>query len=172
MIAKTIIDKKLVIEIENFITGEECDQLLSNRISKFEKAISHYPKYYRNNDRLEEDNPTLTEELLKKVKQFKLNELENVKRLNDKLRFCQYKIGQEFTKHQDGIYYPNEKEASSLTFLLYLNDTDQFTGGETQFFKSKTDSQVVHEIIPVKGKLVIFDHTLWHNGNQVKKEIM
>jgi WD40 repeat protein len=169
MITRTTIDNKPIIEIDNFLTDHECDQLLSDRMHKFEKAITHYPAYYRNNNRLEEDNKTLSTDLLKNAKQLNVLELKNALRLNERLRFCQYQQGQKFTKHQDGVYYPNETEASSLTFLLYLNDAEEFEGGETQFFNSKIDDQFIQEVTPAKGKLVIFDHTLWHNGNEITK---
>jgi WD40 repeat protein len=169
MITKTNVDGKLIIEIDQFLTPQECDEMLNERIECFEKAITHYPKYYRNNNRIEENNELLAKRLFERIKPLSIQELGKVKRLNEKLRFCQYSSNQEFTKHQDGVYYPNSTEASSLTFLLYLNDQDEFEGGQTQFFESKDSETPILEIIPKKGKLVIFDHTLWHKGNLVLK---
>lgn len=169
MITKHLVNGKHVIEIENFLTEFECDILLLERGSKFNEAISHYPAYYRNNNRLEEDNLLLSTVLFDKIKSLELNEMNSAIRINEKLRFCQYKKDQSFSKHQDGVYYPNEFEASKMTFLLYLNDNTEFEGGETQFFLSKNSDKVELEIKLKKGKLVIFDHTIWHNGNEVKQ---
>lgn len=168
MISKTNIGGKLIIEIDQFLSEVECDTLLLHRKHKFEKAISHYPKYYRNNNRLEEDNDVLASHLLQKVKLLGIEELKMMKQLNCKFRFCQYNSGQKFSKHQDGVYFHSNTEASQLTFLLYLNDSNEFDGGETQFFNSKTDGRIIHEVKPTKGKLVIFDHQIWHNGGEVQ----
>ena len=148
MINRTTVNNIPIIEIDNFLTPEECDQLLIDRIPKFKTANTHYPKYYRNNNRLEDDNSEIASDLFSKVSSLGLDELNDAKRLNDKLRFCEYNEGQMFSKHQDGVYFPNDTEASTHTFLLYLNGESDFKGGETQFFDSKLNNEVVHQINP------------------------
>jgi WD40 repeat protein len=170
MIKTTYVNNLPIIEIENFLSDVEVDTLLNSRVNKFSKAISHYPKYYRNNDRLVEDNLDLATKLFDR-----LNSIENmdakVKKefvsLNDRIRFCSYRSGQEFSKHQDGIYYPNDQQKSKLTFLLYLNGTEEFHGGETNFFKEKMDVEPIASISPKKGMLVVFDHRIWHQGASI-----
>ncbi len=171
MIQKNYINDKVIIEIDNFLSEEECDSLLNDRISKFDLAISHYPQYYRNNSRLVEDNLSLSTDLFKKVSSLDIDELKPAVRLNEKLRFCAYKRGQEFTKHKDGVYYPSDDQASCLTFLLYLNNSEEFVGGETNFFSTKSTNECMLKILPKKGKLVVFDHTIWHNGGKVEKGV-
>ncbi len=167
MIKRNYINNKPIIEINNFLTSKECDKLLVQRAPNFSTANSHYPKYYRNNNRLEEDNIELSKFLFESIKGYNLSELKESVRLNEKIRFCEYSKNQEFSKHQDGIYYSNEKEASALTFLLYLNGDNEFEGGQTQFFISKQSKKVELEISPQKGKLVVFDHSIWHNAQKV-----
>ncbi|WP_459209224.1 2OG-Fe(II) oxygenase [Aquimarina rhabdastrellae] len=162
------INDLLVVEIENFLSNEELNEILIPRKLQFEKAISHYPKYYRNNDRLVEDNKDLSHEFFQKLKNIQiLNTEDKIVGLNERFRFCRYQKNQSFSKHQDGIYYPNAKEESKYTFLLYLNDHKDFNGGTTEFYTSKTDTLPIKSIIPKKGKLVIFDHQLWHKGAKV-----
>ena len=61
-------------------------------------------------------------------------------------------------------FYVYRFRESKFTFLLYLNDYTDFRGGETLFYNTKADTIPTKTILPEKGKLVIFDHTLWHQG--------
>ena len=122
LITRTHINGKLILEIDNFMSDNECREMVQSRVHLFNKAITHYPKYYRDNNRLEEINIPLSKELFSKIRILNLPELDESAWLNEKLRFCQYESGKKFTKHRDGVYYPNDTEASVLTFLLYLND--------------------------------------------------
>lgn len=157
-----------IIEIDHFLTELECDELLISRISQFEKANSHYPQYYRNNDRYVEDAPKIASELFLKLKALDTkgnNFTINMECLNERIRFCRYQKGQSFSIHQDGVYHPNDAQASKYTFLLYLND--DFNGGLTSFYNSKSNTTACKNIKPQKGKLVIFDHRIWHKGGLV-----
>ncbi len=164
---KHYINNKPIIIIPSFFTAKECDTLLEEKLGLFNKANTHYPKYYRNNDRLEENDHALAKSCFKRLQALNIPELDEATRMNEKLRYCRYASDQQFSKHQDGVYYPNEKEASKYTFLLYLNDKMDFSGGNTQFFESKQDRSVSFEIEPKRGDLVLFDHTLWHSGSLV-----
>ncbi len=172
MYTTTRINNLPIIEIENFLTDKELNEILNPRILNFKKAISHYPSYYRNNDRLVEDNPELSEMLYDKLKQLDILDKETKTKsigLNEKLRFCKYQKDQLFSKHQDGIYYPDAFSESKFTFLLYLNDNKGFEGGNTDFYTLKTDNNPIKTIVPKKGKLIVFDHRLWHKGALVTK---
>lgn len=68
-----------------------------------------------------------------------------------------YDSGGFFQFHQDGTTYRGNTK-SFLTLQIYLNE--DFTGGETLF---QPDIVIKPEI----GKLIIFDHKLWHSGNTV-----
>ncbi|WP_299311614.1 2OG-Fe(II) oxygenase [uncultured Aquimarina sp.] len=170
MYISTTINDLLVLEIDHFLTKKEVQKVLEPRIENFEAAIGHYPAYYRNNDRLVEDNGLLSSKLfskLKKVKALKKEIKDKIVGINERIRFCKYQKGQLFSKHQDGIYYPNAISESRFTFLLYLNGNESFDGGNTEFYSSKKDENPIKTIIPKKGKLVIFDHKLWHKGTLV-----
>lgn len=163
----TYVNELPIFEIDNFLPETEVNKLLNNRINNFTKADSHYPEYYRNNDRLVEDNPILGKELFNRMQQIK--ELTNtfpkqLNGLNERLRFCRYQKNQVFNTHQDGVYYPNEYQESKYTFLLYLNGEEDFIGGNTHFYTNKNDCKPVKSTTPRKGTLVIFDHRIWHQG--------
>ena len=168
MYTLSYIDKLPIIEIDNFITHQESDVLLASRVELFEKANSHYPSYYRDNDRYIEDTPILAHELFLKLKNHDFKNrglLSDIVGLNQRIRFCRYQKGQSFSVHQDGVYYPNDSQATKYTFLLYLND--DFNGGATSFYKLKSDTITSKSIQPKKGKLVIFDHRIWHKGDLI-----
>ena len=157
-----------IIEIEDFLCPQEVEELLQDRKQKFCKANSHYPSYYRNNDRLEENNPTLSTRLFDLLQHYDFSNCNTptFTSLNSKLRFCKYGPDQTFVKHQDGVHYQSENVCSRFTFLLYLNE-NTFSGGETTFYTTKTNTIPYHTILPKRGKLVVFDHRIWHQGNTV-----
>lgn len=159
------------------LNKDECEQLLSGDIkNSFQKAISNYPTYYRNNDRLVIDDNDLSKLLFEKVKPYlpeviKTNsniQAENgtwhLKELNDRLRFCKYSANQYFHRHLDGIHYRSEHIQSKLTFMIYLNGASEFEGGRTLFYKTKESSEVWASYIPQQGDLIVFDHNVWHEG--------
>jgi WD40 repeat protein len=163
----TFINNLPIVEIEDFFSDDESDTVLGERLNDFQNALSHYPIYYRNNDRLVEDNTSLSERFFEKLKKFHIDDLDEITGVNTRFRFCRYQKNQLFSKHQDGVHYPNEKHESKYTFLLYLNNEDDFTGGNTEFFSSKYDEKPHTIIKPRKGKLVIFDHRIWHQGAEI-----
>lgn len=162
---KTIINGMELVEIENFISNEEVNALIQEIEFKFQKSNTNYPEYYRNNERIETTNTVLSQKLFHLIDQNLLDEL--ILGVNSKIRYCKYSPNQEFTVHQDGIHYLSDYSESKYTFLLYLND--DFLGGETLFFNTKTDKVPLKSIHPKKGTLIIFDHRIWHSGKKVLK---
>ncbi|MES2140212.1 MAG: 2OG-Fe(II) oxygenase [Bacteroidota bacterium] len=163
--------------IPSLFSKAECEELLNTDIkNSFQKAISNYPTYYRNNDRFVMDNDTLANQLFEKVKPYlpetiKINstiQAENgvwhLKELNNRLRFCKYSANQYFHRHLDGVHYRNDTTQSKLTFMIYLNSATEFKGGRTLFFKTKETDEVWASYIPKQGDLIVFDHNVWHEG--------
>jgi WD40 repeat protein len=59
-----------------------------------------------------------------------------------------------------------------LTFMIYLNDGSEFSGGDTLFFAngpraSPDANPVVARVRPKMGSLILFDHGIWHAGETV-----
>lgn len=170
MYTVTNINDLSIIEIDDFLSEEDANEILEQRKPFFEKAISHYPSYYRNNDRIVEDNVSLSTMLFNLLKSLDIVAKETKKNIigvNERIRFCRYQKNQLFSKHQDGVYYPNAEQESKYTFLLYLNGKESFEAGETEFYHSNSDERPIKIITPKKGKLVIFDHLIWHKGAKV-----
>ncbi len=162
-----------ILEFDDFLSEEEVNVILEPRKNNFNKAQTHYPAYYRNNDRLVENNESLSTYLFEKLSAYKAEEnevIEAFKSLNEKMRLCRYQEKQMFSIHQDGVYYPNETQESKYTFLLYLNGAEDFEKGETKFYTSKYSSSV-KSITPQKGKLIIFSHQIWHEGAAVQNGV-
>jgi prolyl 4-hydroxylase len=81
--------------------------------------------------------------------------------LNERFRFYRYDPGQAFRWHRDGRFVRNIKEASRLTFMIYLNEG--FAGGATEF-------DFPEEIVrPREGMALVFDHGLQHQGAEVTR---
>lgn len=155
----------------------ECEELLSTDIkNSFQKAITNYPTYYRNNDRFVIDNDSLANQLFEKVKPYlpetintnstiqAENGVWHLKELNSRLRFCKYSANQYFNRHLDGVHHRNDTTQSKLTFMIYLNNATDFKGGRTLFFKTKDTEEIWASYIPKQGDLIVFDHNVWHEG--------
>jgi len=163
--------------IPSLFSKSECDQLLNSDIkNSFQKAISNYPTYYRNNDRFVIDNDVLANQLFEKVKPYLPKTIEtsssiqaengvwHLQELNNRIRFCKYSANQYFHRHLDGIHYKNETTQSKLTFMIYLNNATEFKGGRTLFFRTKETNEIWASYIPKQGDLIVFDHNVWHEG--------
>ncbi|HLK98261.1 MAG TPA: 2OG-Fe(II) oxygenase [Hymenobacter sp.] len=158
-------------------SAAKCDELLMvPGRAGFQNANSHYPTYYRNNDRLVVDDDALAQRLFKAIRPVLPAQLPaadpaaapwQLKELNNRLRFCRYTAGQYFHRHLDGVHYRSATVQSKLTFMVYLNDAAEFVGGRTLFYRSKDDLAIWAEYHPAKGDLIVFDHTIWHEGEQL-----
>jgi predicted 2-oxoglutarate/Fe(II)-dependent dioxygenase YbiX len=80
-----------------------------------------------------------------------------------RLRFLKYSSGQEFKPHFDGSYVRDNGERSYWTLMLYLNEGCE--GGSTAFLSTHTDEKV--EVTPRVGRVLIFQHDLYHSGEPV-----
>jgi hypothetical protein len=159
--------------IPKFLTKEECLELIADH-SDFKSANQNYPVWYRNNERIVSDNRNLAETLFKKAfENIPDTQTDNQQRkwtktgINPRIRICRYLEGQYFHRHLDGIHHANDNTRSFLTFMIYLNGNDEFTGGRTLFYADKSSSEIIAEYAPQQGDLIIFDHTLWHEGEKV-----
>ena len=142
----------------------------------FQAASTHYPTYYRNNERLVVDGEALAERLFTAIRPALPAELPDdepgaapwqLRELNPRLRFCRYAEGQYFYRHLDGVHHQSATVQSRLTFMIYLNDTSEFSGGRTLFYRTKDDEAIWAEYQPVRGDLIVFDHRIWHEGEQL-----
>lgn len=163
--------------------AQMCQQLVAEKKHSFTKAITHYPTSYRNNDRQVVDDDRLSTLLFEEIKQYIPQQINTkgvgkhesgnwqLKRLNNRLRLCRYQPQQYFNKHLDGVHYESATVQSKLTFMVYLNGNEEFEGGRTLFFPSKTSDEIVQEYLPEAGDLIIFDHNIWHSGEVLQSGV-
>ena len=149
-----------IIEIQNFLTNEECDKIIElskgNMFSS--KVYSQNEDLYDNKTRISQqcwlnDNDSFIKDISDKVKSY-TNTHNNYL---EELQVVNYKPGGFFTPHYDACVgnnsyceRMNDKGARYLTVLFYLNDN--FEGGETIFPK-------INKLVkPEKGKAIIFQN--------------
>lgn len=168
---------------EDFLSPAECRALIERaEQTGFRAASDDYPPSYRNNDRLVIDDASLAARLFERLAEHAPRVLRAddtspaherfvLTRLNERVRFCRYRAGQQFTIHQDGVYHADELHESRLTFMIYLTDGDDFGGGDTLFYARGPTAlgapTVVARVRPRIGSLILFDHGVWHAGEPV-----
>jgi len=173
--------------IENFLTQEECQNLIifSENKSYEEATVSLKSgaimmKNIRNNDRLIYEDAQLAQKYWQKLKEFcpkfiseiVKEETQNYKatELNPLFRFYKYESNQRFKKHIDGrinLEKEGKNQESRITFMIYLNE--DFEGGQTVFdYKNNNEIEVI-EIQPKTGTALCFVHELKHEGKAVLK---
>ena len=167
----------LCFVVPGAFSAARCEELLAPAVSTgFGAASTHYPTYYRNNERLVVDDEALAAQLFEAIRPVLPPVLPDdepgaaswhLLMLNTRLRFCRYAAGQYFHRHLDGVYHQSATVQSRLTFMIYLNDATEFSGGRTLFYRSKEDEAIWAEYQPVRGDLIVFDHRLWHEGEQL-----
>ncbi len=165
------------IVVDNFLSPSECQAYIAQAESLgFGSASPDYPPSYRNNDRLVVDDTALAEKLYERLQAIApaCGDSENWRPdgVNTRLRFCRYTPGQQFNIHQDGVHHRSPDWRSMLTFMIYLNDGSEFSGGDTLFYangpRSAPDANpVVARVRPKLGSLILFDHGIWHAGETV-----
>ncbi len=160
--------------VSNLFSKDDCKSII-NKYNAFQSANEKYPTYYRNNERQEIIDDTFAEILLTKCIQYIPNEIKlqdeswELQEINPKIRLCRYLKNQYFHRHLDGVHYKSEQEQSFLTFMIYLNDSSDFIGGKTLFYKTKYAKKVWVNYQPKIGDIIIFDHSIWHEGERLLK---
>jgi len=171
--------------VEDFLSPAECQALIRRaETAGFRAAVDDYPPSYRDNDRLVVDDPALARQLFARLTPHApaslvvddaagAREPWSLTQLNERLRFCRYRAGQQFQLHQDGVFHLDEQQQSRLTFMVYLTDGSAFSGGDTLFYARGPSAAgappVVARVRPRAGMLILFDHGLWHAGEPVTR---
>ena len=176
---KNIVGKPdfLALTVDNFFSKEDCQNLIDLTEQKgYEKALVNVGfgrqklmKDVRDSDRCIIDSVELADQFWQKVKCYVPNSFEGheVVGVNERMRFLRYDKGHYFKPHFDGSYVrPDGEEMSHVTFFLFLNEDCK--GGESTFI-SPSNEKVRVEIIPKTGRLLIFQHNIYHEGSVLKK---
>lgn len=146
-----IVDGYTILEIDNILTWEECDELINHcTVSKMENS-----EVVSKNGNILDDHrksKTLWLDDSEHRVAMKMSEtsaaLTKLPRKNqEKLQVVCYESGGKFDAHYDNDYN-TEVSSRCCTLLVYLND--DYAGGETEFVK------IGVTIKPKKGKGILF----------------
>ncbi|KAF8425282.1 hypothetical protein EV426DRAFT_532097 [Tirmania nivea] len=96
-------------------------------------------------------------------------------RLNERMRFLRYGLGQYFEPHYDGCFTtlqvrPHEPEQRTfLTLQVYLRSSNDLKGGATRFFSLVGGNESeFYDVEAVPGRVLIFQHRgFFHSGAEV-----
>lgn len=167
----------LCFVVPGAFSAARCEELLALAAGTgFQATNTHYPTYYRNNERLVVDDEKLAGQLFAAIRPVLPPVLPadepgaapwHLRALNTRLRFCRYGVGQYFHRHLDGVHHQSATVQSRLTFMIYLNDATGFSGGRTLFYRSKEDQAIWAAYQPARGDLIVFDHRIWHEGEEL-----
>lgn len=91
----------------------------------------------------------------------------NVVSANELFRFSKYEEGGEFKMHRDGINQNASGSRSVITVNVFLNGSDSFEGGSTDFFHQ--DKSLRQSVTPQAGRAAVFDSQQLHCGCPVTR---
>ena len=167
--------------VDNVLSHEECKSIVQKAEDVgFSQALLNVgggrqilATDIRNSDRTMVDDKVFAEILFNRIRHLlpTSRASENappntLKGLNERLRILRYKPGHDFKPHMDGCYVsPDGNEQSFLTVMLYLNEG--FEGGSTLFHSMDERASVA--VVPKPGKVLVFDHRLYHEGQIIQK---
>jgi hypothetical protein len=155
----------LAFTVEGVLSARECDEQIA-RIEELGPAPAPITTArgfvmrpdLRNNTRVMFDDRALAATIFSRVQRFLPDPLfaRRAVGANERFRCYKYEPGQRFAAHYDGAFCRDDREASELTLLVYLNDG--YAGGATAFLS--------HGVIvrPVRGMALLFQHHLLHEG--------
>lgn len=152
-------EKYKIWTISNFLSDEECTKYI-DQINNPKEIIPF------TNSGLFENNKYVDNKLAQTFYQrLMLHNIDTVTPLikaNKLIMTGKYEPSDAFGLHTDtGLFYDRKKKLKSrYTLLIYLNDN--FEGGSTQFYTDRF--KPTFEIVPEKGKALLFDIDLWHQG--------
>ncbi|EGG13308.1 hypothetical protein DFA_11069 [Cavenderia fasciculata] len=189
-ITKTNIDAltpKSAFILDNVLSPTECKYIIDRGEEMGFDELAHYIKKYRNNSRVLVKSYSLSSLIFERIKQFLPSELDisdstpylddgrrarkhlhgkwKLNQVNELWRLCKYQDGGAFASHYDGFYERDADNRSYLTFMIYLSGG--IAGGCTRFLDPKDDKTVLASVEPKEGRILVFTHNIWHDGETV-----
>lgn len=178
-------ENRLALIVDNFLSKEECENLIKITEARgYEEALVNIGngaqrsmRDVRNSDRCMIDDERVASLFYQKCQKYipdtfggrsgsSKSQCWIKTGINERLRFLRYQKGGYFKPHFDGSYIrPNGEEQSFVTFFLFLNEGCQ--GGSSTFVSMKSGGDNF-PCEPVTGRLVIFEHHIFHEGSLVK----
>eukprot|EP01084_Bolivina_argentea_P137550 242263_1 len=181
-------EDKFGIIIENVYTKDECNEIIElTESQEYEPALVNIgggeqirADHFRNSQRVMFDSSEMAFDIFRRIGVYIPNDVSHTRnyykfKLNERLRFLKYGIGEYFVAHTDGRYNTYDLSQQSLmTLLLYLNDLPNDIkeyGGQTILHDSGCPGYVGQfiDVVPKAGKILVFDHTIKHESATLKK---
>lgn len=165
----------IVWTMDDVLAGSECADLI-RRIDSLGPTAAPITTAFgfemrpdiRNNQRVIFDDPALAGDLFRRVRATlpsrMFGDYEPVG-ANERFRCYRYQVGHRFAPHFDGAFIRDDRETSLLTFMVYLNDG--YEGGTTNFYSFSKDIIAT----PQRGRALLFQHHLLHEGAEVTKGV-
>jgi len=164
-----------------FLTKSECLSII-HEAEKLGFGRTHYPKWYRGNQRLQVIDRSTAEKLWERLKphvpEFLQDPVYHDKKwravgLNEKFRLSKYFPGDKFNSHVDASFARNRTERSMYTVNVYLNCG--FQAGRTRFYKGRSGSRMTYGVVPEAGAALVFrqppgEHYL-HDGERLGSDV-
>ena len=165
---RKMINGDKVFEIHEFLSCDECERHVERSegigYETFTIDGEVFPGY-RNNARVVVDDPVLADTLWNRAVEHMPPVIEGqpASGFNPRFRFYRYTGIESFAPHHDGSVRVGDR-ASRLTFMVYLTDVPK--GGETRFYGD--DLKIRFAVRPERGKALVFDHLILHEGVAVE----
>jgi prolyl 4-hydroxylase len=163
---QVIVPGNLII-IDNFLTPEECDNIitLAESIGFKEATVNigggrgKLMKDIRDCERCMIDDFKASDIIFKRIQNILpyFNEGGALSSVNERFRILKYRKGGKFEAHTDGLFPRTLKEFSErsvFTLHLYLNEGSN--GGETIFYHNNLFEGGEFKCLPKKGRIAIF----------------
>jgi hypothetical protein len=167
------IDGHKILLLHNVFSETECDRIIYfSELCGFESLSHIYAENYRNNLRVMVEDKEFTDTWYYRMKPFtdSMSEFWNIQEficMNPRLRICKYNRNGVFAPHYDSPICHDGLQ-SIYTVMAYLNDVPSGNGGATRFFSELQQGSLPLYIQPKKGSIVIFNHNIAHDGEQLR----
>lgn len=163
------IDGDRIFTISDFLSTEECERHIErSEAIGYETFTIDGEVYhgYRDNSRVILEDPDLAQSLWDRAAECLPPVIgsQPASGFNPRFRYYRYTGDESFAPHHDGSVSIGDR-TSKLTFMVYLTDVSR--GGATRFYGS--DMQVQFAIQPKRGKALIFEHAILHEGVAVEE---
>lgn len=165
-------EQESIVTVSNFLSPEECEAFirLTQAVGYEEAPITTFRGFamrpdIRNNTRVMKDDVALAGQLWERMKRWVPTTHRRIGSwhahgINERFRFYRYTQGQYFKWHSDGPFIRHPEDMSLFTAMVYLNE--DFEGGTTDF-------QFGPSVTPRQGMLLLFEHSMVHQGAPVHR---
>lgn len=140
-----------IVEIPNFLSKTECQHYMDIIDMCLDKPDVMREQLYEGRVKL----PDLAKKITLNVKETVL--------CDNTFYFNRMK-----NKSKMGVHLDKAEDIYNATFLIYLNESENWIGGETQFFNDYLGREIDYSLKPKEGTAVVFDIGIPHAVSQVE----